>query len=145
VRSLTAYNKKYAGQLQQCALEAPGAAPPDDIACAPCLPSPNDSGTLKYFVPNCVQGQCVVEDIRTSPVSACKLDEECYVRNGNSCCGSCSKQSIALSKNGAFEELVCGDTQPSCDACAPPLNADTAVCGRTGHCELQLALPIGGG
>jgi hypothetical protein len=142
-RSLLAHNKKYVGQVQQCAFAAEGAAPPEDIACAPCPALLGDTGSLKYFVPNCVQGQCVVEDIRSSSVSACAADADCYVRNGNSCCGSCSQQSIALSKNGGFETLVCGGEQPPCDACIIAPNSDIAVCGASGHCEVRVAIPAG--
>lgn len=146
-RDLIAYNKMFAGLVQQCGLELPaGAAPPGDIACAPCVSLPDDSGSLKYFVPNCVQGQCVVEDIRTSAASACKTHEECYIRNGNGCCSGCGfKQSIAVSSNGGFEQLVCGDTPPPCAYCEPVPSNEVAVCGSTGHCEVQLDLPVGGG
>jgi hypothetical protein len=137
-RDLVAYNKKYAGQLQQCAFAAEGAAPPGDIACAPCPPLAGDTGSLKYFVPNCVQGQCVVEDIRTSSVSACKTDQECFIRNGNGCCESCgTKQSIAVSSNGGFNQLVCGELQPPCAACVVAPSNETAVCGQSGHCEVE--------
>lgn len=130
-RNLLSYNKKYTGQVQQCALAAEGALPRDD-----------DSGSLKYFVPNCVQGQCVVEDIRTSTVSACETDQDCFIRNGNGCCESCSpKRSIAISASGGFNQLVCGGLQPSCPACtvAPP--NETAVCGQSGHCEIAPGIP----
>ncbi len=144
-RDLIAYNRMFAGFVQQCGLAAaPGIAPPGDIACAPCLQLQDDSGSLKYFVPNCVQGQCVVEDIRTSAVSACKTDDECFIRNGNGCCESCGvKQSIAVNTSGGFQKLVCGDLQPPCAACeaAPPSN-EVAVCGSTDHCELQVNIPL---
>jgi hypothetical protein len=137
-RRLMAFNKKYAGQLQQCAFAAEGAAPPGDIACEPCLPLADDTGSLKYFVPNCVQGQCVVEDIRRSAVSACSTDQACVIRNGNGCCESCgTKQSIAVSVSGGLNRIVCGNLQPPCAACAAAPSNEIAVCGVTGHCEVQ--------
>jgi hypothetical protein len=139
-RQLLAYNRKYAGLLQQCAFNAAeGAAPPGDIACAPCPIPVGDTGSLKYFVPNCVQGQCVVEDVRTSAVSKCEANTDCYVRNGNSCCESCTKQSIALNKDGGFEDLVCAGELP-CPACAIAPISDIAVCGASGHCEVRVVL-----
>ena len=148
-RSLLAYNKKYAAESaealnaaeqhnQQCAFAAEGAAPPGDIACEPCPPLADDTGSLKYFVPNCLQGQCVVEDIRTSAVSACKTHDDCFIRNGNGCCESCgTKQSIAVSSSGGFNQLVCGDLRPPCAACAIAPSNETAMCGASGHCEVR--------
>lgn len=142
---LMAFNKKYAGQVQQCAFAAEGAAPPGDIACEPCARLVGDTGSLKYFVPNCVQGQCVVQDVRQSPVSACQADTDCYVRNGSGCCASCSKQSIALDKDGGFEALVCGGEPQLCPDCAVAPSSDVAVCGASGHCEIQLHVSPAGG
>lgn len=145
-RDLIAYNHAYASQIAFCGgglTDAPGAAPPEDIACAPCAPVADDTGALKYFVPNCVQGQCVVEDVRTSVVSACKLDEDCRIRNGNSCCSTCGeKRSIAVSNDGGFEQLVCGDKPPPCPACEPEPTNEVAVCGEAGHCEVQAQIPL---
>jgi hypothetical protein len=142
---LVAYNKKYAGQVQQCAFAADGAARPGDIACEPCAPLAGDTGSLKYFVPNCVQGQCVVQDVRESAVSACQADTDCYIRSGNGCCASCSKQSIALNKDGGFEDLVCGGEPQPCPDCAVAPSSDVAVCGASGHCEVQIPLTPAGG
>jgi hypothetical protein len=142
---LIAYNMKYAPNLISCGGPggtAAGAAPPNDIACAPCPPLAADTGSLKYFVPNCVQGACVVEDIRTSPLSLCKTDQECTLRNGNSCCGSCgTSQTIAISSHSAFNQLVCGDTPPGCPDCVPGPTTGVAYCNpMTNHC--QVAYPI---
>jgi hypothetical protein len=143
-RDLLAYNKKYAGLLIGCGSDtAPtpdpgsGAAPPGDIACAPCPPLMGDEGTLKYFVPNCVRGECVVEDIRSSAVSLCKTDQDCTLRNGNGCCESCGEQrAIAVSTNGSFSKLVCGDFLPPCAACEAQPGNVAALCGADQHCQV---------
>jgi Kunitz/Bovine pancreatic trypsin inhibitor domain len=127
-----AYNKQYAAQVTPCANV--------DIACGACPPSAPDQGTLKYFVPNCVQAQCVVEDLRTSSVTACSEPQDCQVRSGNGCCPSCAgDQLIGVRSDGSFENLVCGNLRPPCAACLPAPNA-IAVCGASGHCEIEYAI-----
>jgi hypothetical protein len=141
-----AYNTKYASLLN-CAIlkEAPpaGAAPAggsDGIglppACAPC-PDPAGGGTLRYFVPDCVAGQCVVTDLRASPVTACKTSDECRLRSGTGCCEGCDGSSlIAVRNDGSFEKLVCGGIQPPCAACAPqPPNGAIPLCNE-GRCTI---------
>jgi hypothetical protein len=146
-RDLIAYNKQYAANLFLCGGTAGAAAPPGDIACVPCLEPPADSGSLKYFVPNCVQGACVVEDIRTSSVSLCKTGQDCTLRSGNGCCESCGgSQAIAVNNTGAFQKLVCGDMLPPCAACEPAASGAIAYCNAmTQHCEVTYALdaPLG--
>lgn len=112
-------------------------APPRDAPiCAPCA-IPPDEGGLKFFVANCVAGQCVVEDVRKSPVSACKKDEDCRVRNGNDCCEGCGVlKSIAVNTTNAFEELVCGAMPPGCPECDVAVGAAVARCGASGFCAL---------
>jgi hypothetical protein len=144
-RDLIAYNKQYAQNLWFCGgtgSGAEGAAPPGDIACAPCLPPDGDNGSLKYFVPNCVQGACVVEDIRTSSVSLCKTGQDCIVRSGNGCCAGCGEpRAIAINNSGAFEQLVCGDEPPGCPECEPAASDAGAQCNpMTNHCELAYSL-----
>jgi hypothetical protein len=141
-RDLIAYNKQYANNIFQCAQRI---APPD-IACVPCPPLAGDSGSLKYFVANCVQGACVVEDLRTSAVSLCEVNEDCRLRNGSSCCEGCSgSTAIAINVSGAFEKLVCGDAPVACPACVPaPVNA-VAYCNATNHCEAVYAIDAADG
>jgi hypothetical protein len=121
-----AYNKKFAESVLACAAV--------DIACAPCAPQP--AGTRKYFVPNCVQGECVVEDVRSSDVTSCKTAQDCQLRHGVSCCEGCGGTGdlIAVRNDGSFEKLVCPSEPYPCPAClpAPPTNA-SAVC-EGGHC-----------
>ncbi len=139
---LIAYNRQYAGFLQ-CAL-ALTIAPPGGsdagvaapIACAPCLP-PMGQGTLMYFVPDCVAGQCVVQDLRTSPLTACKTSNECKLRHGTGCCEGCSAdQLVSVRDDGSLEKLVCGGGLVGCPACAPPPTDAQPYCGPTGHCEV---------
>lgn len=148
---LIAYNRQYAGQLQ-CGLAldvaaggtgSSGAAAP--VACAPCPLPPAGQGTLKYFVPDCVAGQCQVVDLRTSPVTACQTSSDCKVRNGTGCCEGCTAgDPFAVSKNGSFEKLVCGG-DVGCPACVPaPTNA-VPYCNAQGHCEAAIPLDAAGG
>ena len=96
-----------------------------------------------------MQGQCVVEDLRESAFTACKVDANCELRNGTSCCESCTSENlVAVTKPlvGAdayfgIENLVCGDVRPPCLACVPGKPADAiATCGPTGHCVVSQLL-----
>jgi len=129
-----AYNKQYAAQVMPCGNLG--------IACGACeLPAPGE-GTIKYFVPNCVQGQCVVEDLRTSAVTACKTTADCQLRNGNGCCPACNvDEPIAVRHDGSFENLVCGNLRPPCAACMPNANA-VALCGPDQHCQVAYAVAV---
>jgi hypothetical protein len=84
----------------------------------------------------------VVQDLRDSAVSACKIDADCRLRSGTACCESCSPNDVvAVRSDGTFEKLVCGDVLPPCLACLPsePANA-LASCGPTGHCIVNYAI-----
>jgi len=135
-----AYNRKYEGSFScgfAADLAAPpgGAAPADPIACAPC-PQPAGN-TLRNFVPDCVAGQCVVADLRTSPTTACTQSSECRLRSGTSCCEGCdSSNLIAVRNDGSFEKLICSGISPPCAACAPaPPSGAIAVCDN-GRCAV---------
>jgi len=134
-RDLIAYNRQYQGQVSTCDA--------GDVACGACPEPVPGQGTLMYFVPNCVQGQCVVEDIRTSPVTACEDASECRLRNGTGCCEGCGGESVVSVRNdGSFEELVCGGVPQPCPACiALPPDDRVAVCTE-GRCGIEY-LPIG--
>jgi hypothetical protein len=127
-----AYNKQYASQTQQCA---------GDVACGACPPV-DTQNTRPYFVPDCVRGECVVQDIRESDVTACKTAEDCRLRNGTGCCESCSGNDlVAVSNDGSLEKLVCGGILPPCAACeALPPSGTVAICGLSGHCEIGYLL-----
>ncbi len=142
---LIAYNRQYANVLQ-CAV-ALKIAPPGSgadvgapIACAPC-PPPTGQGTLMYFVPDCVAGQCVVQDLRTSALTACKTSAECQLRHGTGCCEGCSNaQLLAVRNDGSFEKFACSSGPQPCPQCiAPPTDAQP-FCGPTGHCEVVVPL-----
>jgi hypothetical protein len=127
---LIAYNRSYANEVLQCSRL--------DIACAPCAAPEPGQGSLRYFVPNCVANQCVVQDIRDSAVTACKSNADCRLRNGTGCCEGCGGGTpIAVRNDGSFEKLVCGSEPQPCPACVPaPEPGAVAICGETGHCEV---------
>jgi hypothetical protein len=95
-------------------------------------------------VPDCVNGQCVVQDLRTSPLTACMTSQECRLRSGTGCCEGCGggDQYVAVRKDGSFEKFACGDTVAPCLACLPepPANA-VAHCSDQGHCEVAYLTP----
>jgi hypothetical protein len=125
-----AYNKQYEVQARQCV---------GNVACGACPPVEPQQNTRQYFVPNCVRGECVVEDIRQSDVSACKTADDCRLRNGTGCCEGCgSGDVVAVRSDGSFEKLACGEFIPPCDPCeaVPPPNA-LALCSQTGHCTVH--------
>lgn len=135
-----AYNKQYQGLLQcTVALDAPAPQGAEIPVCAPCPPAMG--GVLKYFVPDCVRNQCVVVDLRSSPLTACKSSEECVLRYGTGCCTSCSSSDvIGLRKDANLEKLVCGDGPIGCPACVPAPNSAVPVCSPEGRCDVAYAL-----
>ena len=124
-----AYNRQYNAQVMTCG----------DVACGAC-PPPLGEGATKYIVPTCVQGQCVVQDLRTSNATACKAASDCQVRAGSGCCPSCENVDlISVRKDGSFEDLVCGSQRPPCAACMPNINA-VPSCEADGHCGIQYVM-----
>jgi hypothetical protein len=109
-----------------------------NVACGACPEPEPGQGTTQFFVPNCVAGECVVEDIRESDVTACAAPEDCKLRVGTACCENCGGGDVVAVRNdGSFEKLVCGDVLPPCAACEPPVRifAD-AICSPSGRCEV---------
>ena len=146
---LIAYNKQYGIGLAcggggpvpgGTGNTAPGIGLP--ILCPACPAPAPGTGTRKNFLPDCVQGQCVVEDLRTSAISACKVDADCRLRNGTSCCEACTTDDlVAVRRDGSFEKLVCGAEPVACEACAPSTPASAiATCGPAGHCVVTYGL-----
>lgn len=130
-RDFIAYNHRYQEAVyEQCQYI--------DIACAPCYLPPPEEQTLKYFVPACVNEQCVVRDLR-SFATACTDSSDCKLRSGSGCCESCDGDDwIAVRNDGSFEQLVCGDAPIACPACAPvPSKEAKAVCGQDGRCAVS--------
>jgi hypothetical protein len=124
-----AYNKARAAELPQC-----------DVACGAC-PPPDGSGARRYFVPNCVQGECVVEDIRTSDATACTTADDCRLRQGTGCCEGCGNDElVAVRNDGSFEKQVCGDFIPPCDDCLPSIPSDAGPSCEGGHCRIVYSL-----
>jgi len=98
-----------------------------------------------YFVPDCVKGQCVVEDLRTSAVTACKTSDECKIRHGTGCCEGCGGgDEISVRNDGSFEKLVCSSGPVACPACAPLPTGAIADCNMsTGRCDIAYPVQAG--
>jgi hypothetical protein len=128
-----AYNKLYVSKLQICEN--------GNVACGAC-PNPEGETTRKYFIPNCVNGECVVEDIRESDVTACTTSEECQLRNGTGCCEGCSAGGdlVSVRADGSLEKLVCGEILPPCLACVPTIPSDARANCSAGHCGVVYLL-----
>lgn len=129
-----AFNKAHFQEASAC--------PNADVACGAC-PTPEGELTYKYFVPNCVNNECVVEDIRKSDVTACNSADDCVLRSGTGCCESCGgvNEFVSVRNDGSLEELVCGTVQPPCDPCVstPPSDA-RPHCNEDGHCSIVYLL-----
>lgn len=120
-----AYNPKHRAEVVTCG----------DVACGAC-PEPEGERTYKYFIPNCVAGRCVVQDIRQTPFTECAADTDCMLRHGSGCCQGCgggSDDVISVRNDGSFEKLVCEAPTP-CLACVPAEIEKRPVCsdGRCG-------------
>ncbi len=125
-----AYNRQHAQEVNPCA--------GGNVACGACPPADPAQNTRQFFVPDCVRGECVVDDVREADVTACKTDGDCRLRSGTGCCEGCgTDELLAVRNDGSFEKLVCGEFIPPCDPCdvAPPPNA-VAVCNPAGHCSV---------
>jgi Kunitz/Bovine pancreatic trypsin inhibitor domain len=124
-----AYNKANEAKVSPCGN--------GDVACGAC-PNPEGETTRKYFVPNCVNGECVVEDIRESDVTACTSSDDCQLRHGTACCESCGNDDlVAIRNDGSLGARVCGDLIPPCLPCEPIPGSDaTATCDANDHCGL---------
>ncbi|HYP90285.1 MAG TPA: BPTI/Kunitz domain-containing protein [Polyangiaceae bacterium] len=144
VHDLIAYNRKYESVLgcfgSSTAPPPRNIIPPDGgsglpSACAPC-PNTGD-GTPRLFVPDCVAGQCTVVDLRTSPTTACRTNDDCRLRRGTGCCETCSDENlVAVRNDGSFENLVCGGVLLPCDACELPTPAGAFSTCAAGHCRV---------
>lgn len=138
---LLAYNRQYAGPLL-CGVVLDTLPPPgssDPIACEPC-PSIG-GGNLRYFVPDCVQNQCVVLDLRESSLTSCKTSSDCMLRYGTGCCQSCDPGDlISLRSDANLEQRVCANGVQPCAACLPQSNGAQANCNPNGHCEVVVPL-----
>jgi hypothetical protein len=123
-------------------LQEASACPNADVACGPC-PVPEGGGVARYFVANCVNKECVVEDIRKSDVTACNSANDCVLRSGTGCCEGCGGPNdfVSVRNDGSLEELVCGPVQLPCDPCvAVPPSGARAHCNDDGHCGIVYLL-----
>jgi len=104
--------------------------------CGACPDIPVEQRTSQFFQAECINHTCEVIDVRES-ATACTQDDQCFLRAGVECCGSCRESDwIALSST-EFLDGRCGSAQP-CEPCEPePLGAGLrARCGASGHCEI---------
>jgi hypothetical protein len=126
-----AYNKQDQAKAQACTLGG--------VTCGSCPPVEPMTNTRPYFVPNCVRGECVVEDIRENDVTACKTSEDCRVRNGTACCQACGfGDVVAVRRDGSLERLVCDELPPTClDCVAVPPEGAEAQCNDQGRCVVR--------
>jgi len=125
-----AYAPQHQGQLDLC--EIPTCTdPPGDL-----------SGERKYFVPECVQNECTVTDLRTSELTRCETAQDCRLRMGSGCCEGCGDL-IAVRNDGSFEKQVCGDAILPCPPCVGTMPPDSAVpvC-IDGHCSVAYDLEL---
>lgn len=132
-RDLAAYHREHHQELQTCQT---------DIECVPCPVLSAGTGSLHYFVPDCVAGQCTVVDLRASPLTACAEPADCRLRAGAGCCETCGAEGdwIAVRNDGSLEELVCGDELIGCPGCvAVPPPGVLASC-ENGRCVVLIAL-----
>jgi hypothetical protein len=130
-RELTAYNKAYHADVSTCG--------DTDVACGPCpQPAPHE-GSVRYFVADCVQGQCAVVDLRTSELTACETAQDCRLRNGTQCCEGCAPGNdlVAVRNDGSFERAVCGNGPYTCAACLPAPPPGAAATCVEGHCTVD--------
>ena len=127
-----AFNRKHELEASAC--------PNADVACGAC-PNPEGDGTYKYFVPNCVNNECVVEDIRKSDATACESDQDCKLRNGSACCEECEvNQWLAVRSDGGFEALVCSGSNEACPACEAVPRSDARANCYEGRCGVVYLL-----
>jgi hypothetical protein len=126
--SLIAYARRYEAEVRSgCG----------DVACGGCSELPGFDGQLKYFVPDCVDHQCIVLDIRTSEITACADDQQCIVRHGTSCCPACdSNQRVAISRLDLLQAHVCSADSNDCPTIGCNLPEGSAAHCVEGHCAL---------
>ncbi|MGK4001558.1 BPTI/Kunitz domain-containing protein [Sorangium sp. So ce1036] len=113
-----------------------------DVACGPCPEVTEAERTSQYFTATCERGQCVVLDVRESPLTECTEDAECMLRNGLGCCEGCSGEGIvAINRNADLAALVCPDGPVACPACAPIYPPGTAAVCVEGRCQPSFKAP----
>jgi hypothetical protein len=108
------------------------------VMCEACLEVAPNQRTGRYFYAACSEGQCLVRDLRTTPLSECTTAADCTLRCGTACCSSCNPENvISLRKDADTIEEFCGGIATPCPLCdcsvAPAVSADCIA----GHCTVQ--------
>jgi hypothetical protein len=113
------------------------------IMCPAPLP-PGEGNRPNYFAA-CEAGHCQPHDVRTTLLSACTSDDDCYLRSGTTCCGCGTGDLIAVSKTANVEQAFCGASRACAADCvsAPLPPGLSAVCS-AGHCRVH-NVPTGDG
>ncbi|MEP7049648.1 MAG: BPTI/Kunitz domain-containing protein [Pseudomonadota bacterium] len=87
---------------------------PGGAACAPCASATEYEGTLKYFKPVCTAHRCSLLDVRQSPLTECKTDADCTLRDGVNCCAGCDGSGyVPVNASADF----CDGAPTPCPAC----------------------------
>jgi len=91
---------------------------PCDVVCGACQEVPEVDRTSEYFIARCVEQSCQLVDLRDD-YADCTSDDDCFLRDGSSCCEECDGSDyIAVSSLAFASELACPEN--ICPACASP-------------------------
>ncbi len=114
---------------------------PEPTPCPECVSQPNPN-LFAY----CQAGKCVAADVRSDPVSQCKTNDDCHLRNSASCCETCGVDpsnvvAVSFQAPQPLQTLVCAPDVgcPKCAAQYP--DGWSAVCGDAAHCIVNGAPP----
>jgi hypothetical protein len=93
-QQLLAINRQYVGDQQNsiCPIAA---------SCVPCPTVTEYEATRKYFKPVCTSHQCSLLDVRQSPLTQCKANADCTLRDGVNCCSECDGSGYVPVNNSA--------------------------------------------
>ena len=109
------------------------------VRCA--APGPGEANRPN-FVASCQQGLCTPIDVRTSELSECKADADCYLRRGANCCEACDPSGENLVAVRTEANLCeAGPTPcPGCPTSGYPSGARAACDTKSGHCYVAWGL-----
>jgi hypothetical protein len=108
------------------------ACPP--VLCGPCPEAPELLQNMEYFRATCEDHVCTVVDITMGPSAECDQDDDCFLRDGAECCGSCDGSGyVPLS---SIEYLMGQCDLVDCAACPliEPWDVMATCDLNTGHC-----------
>ena len=102
------------------------------IRCKPC----ERPGFAPELAAGCQQGTCTVVDLRTTSITACTRDADCYLRP-SSCCG-CATDPVSIAKAGAqlYQAMVC-EPGIACAPCEIPVYRGVTARCHAGHCSAE--------